>query len=65
MTNYQKYIGGTRTKANRNLSPVYIGAINTQGGQVSSVRTGRRALQLAVQYINTYLGGVRGHPIKA
>jgi len=64
VTNYQNYIGGTRTKANANLSPVYIGAINTQGGQVLVGPNWTKGVQLAVQYINTYLGGVRGHPIK-
>ena len=34
MTNYPVYVGGKPGKANPKLSPVYIGAINTQGGQV-------------------------------
>src|SRR6476620_886996 len=34
VTNYVTYTGGKVGKANARLSPVVIGAINTQGGQV-------------------------------
>jgi branched-chain amino acid transport system substrate-binding protein len=64
VTNYLTYIGGKAGKANPKLSPVYIGTINTQGGQVLVGPNWTKGVQLAVQYINTYLGGVQGHPIK-
>ena len=64
VTNYLTYIGGKAGKANPKLSPVYIGTINTQGGQVLVGPNWTKGAQLAVQYINTYLGGVQGHPIK-
>ena len=34
VTNYVTYVGGKAGKANPKLSPIVIGAINTQGGQV-------------------------------
>lgn len=64
VTNYLKYIGGKAGKANPKLSPVYIGAINTQGGQILVGPNWTKGAELAVKYINTYLGGVKGHPIK-
>jgi len=64
VTNYLTYIGGKAGRANPKLSPVYIGTINTQGGQVLVGPNWTKGVQLAVQYINTYLGGVQGHPIK-
>jgi len=64
VTNYLTYIGGKKGKANPKLSPVYVGAINTQGGQVLVGPNWTKGVQLAVQYINTYFGGVQGHPIK-
>jgi branched-chain amino acid transport system substrate-binding protein len=63
VTNYLKYVNGKAGKANRKLSPVVIGAINTQGGQVLVGPNWTKGAQLAVKYVNTYLGGVRGHPL--
>jgi branched-chain amino acid transport system substrate-binding protein len=63
VTNYQAYVGG-KGKANPKLSPVYVGTINTQGGQVLVGPNWTKGVQLAVQYINAHLGGVQGHPIK-
>jgi branched-chain amino acid transport system substrate-binding protein len=64
VTNYLTYIGGKAGKANPKLSPVVIGALNTQGGQVLVGPNWTKGAELAVKYINTYLGGVKGHPIK-
>jgi branched-chain amino acid transport system substrate-binding protein len=64
VTNYLKYVGGKAGKANPKLSPVVIGAINTQGGQVLVGPNWTKGAELAVQYVNTYLGGVQGHPVK-
>ena len=47
VTDYVKYTGGKAGKADPKLSPIVIGAINTQGGQVlvgRAGRTGSRAL---------------------
>ena len=63
VTNYLTYVGGTAGKANPKLSPVVIGAINTQGGQVLVGPNWTKGAELATKYVNTYLGGVQGHPL--
>jgi branched-chain amino acid transport system substrate-binding protein len=63
VTNYLKYVGGTAGKANPKLSPVVIGAINTQGGQVLVGPNWTVGAELATKYVNTYLGGIQGHPL--
>ena len=63
VTNYLTYVGGKAGKANPKLSPVVIGAINTQGGQVLVGPNWTKGAELAVKYVNTYLGGVQGHPV--
>ena len=52
-----------RVRANPKLSPVVIGAINTQGGQVLIGPGWTNGIKTAVQYVNRYLGGVQGHPL--
>jgi branched-chain amino acid transport system substrate-binding protein len=64
VTNYLTYVGGKAGPANPKLSPVVIGAINTQGGQVLVGPGWTNGVQTAVQYVNKYLGGVQGHPLK-
>ena len=64
VTNYVTYIGGKAGKANAKLSPVYIGGLNTQGGQVLVGPGWTKGAQTAVDYVNKYLGGVQGHPLK-
>jgi branched-chain amino acid transport system substrate-binding protein len=63
VTNYLTYVGGKAGKANPKLSPVVVGAINTQGGQVLVGPGWTKGVQTAVQYVNQYLGGVQGHPL--
>ena len=63
VTNYLTYVGGKAGKANPKLSPVVIGAVNTQGGQVLVGPNWTKGAELAVKYVNTYLGGVQGHPL--
>ena len=63
VTNYLKYVGGTAGRANPKLSPVVIGAINTQGGQVLVGPNWTTGAELATKYVNTYLGGIQGHPL--
>ena len=64
VTNYVTYIGGKSGAANPKLSPVVIGAVNTQGGQVLIGPGWTKGVQTAVDYVNKYLGGVQGHPLK-
>ena len=63
VTNYLTYVGGKAGKANPKLSPVVIGVLNTQGGQVLIGPNWTKGAELAAKYVNTYLGGVQGHPL--
>jgi branched-chain amino acid transport system substrate-binding protein len=63
VTNYLSYVGGKAGPAKPRLSPVVIGAINTQGGQVLVGPGWTSGIRTAVQYVNKYLGGVQGHPL--
>src|SRR6476660_10620586 len=63
VTNYRVYVGAKTVRANPKLSPVVIGAINTQGGQVLIGPGWTNGIKTAVQYVNRYLGGVQGHPL--
>lgn len=63
VTNYLKYVNGKAGRANPKLSPVVVGAINTQGGQILVGPGWTKGVQTAAQYVNRYLGGVQGHPL--
>ena len=63
VTNYLTYVDGKAGKANPKLSPVVIGVLNTQGGQVLIGPNWTKGAELAAKYVNTYLGGVQGHPL--
>jgi branched-chain amino acid transport system substrate-binding protein len=63
VTNYRVYVGAKAVRANPKLSPVVIGAINTQGGQVLVGPGWTNGIKTAVQYVNRFLGGVQGHPL--
>jgi branched-chain amino acid transport system substrate-binding protein len=65
VTNYLRYTGGTAGKARAKLSPVVIGAINTQGGQVLVGPGWTEGVKTAIQFVNKFLGGVGGHPLVA
>ena len=65
VTNYLAYVGGKAGKANPKLSPVVVGAINTQGGQVLVGPGWTNGVKTAIQYVDKYLGGVQGHPLVA
>src|SRR5262249_29811554 len=65
VTNYLRYGTGTAGKATSKLSPVVIGAINTQGGQVLVGPGWTDGVKSAIQYVNKFLGGVGGHPLVA
>ena len=61
VTDYVKYTGGKAGKADPKLSPIVIGAINTQGGQVLVGPGWTDGIKSAVQYLNNHLGGIQGH----
>jgi branched-chain amino acid transport system substrate-binding protein len=58
-----KYTNGHAGKANSKLSPVGIQYINQQGGSLSFPKV-TDAANVAVKFINNYLGGIKGHPLK-
>lgn len=63
VTNYLKYVGGTKGKADPKKSKIYIGWVNQQGGQVVIGGLATAGAQLAVKYVNDQLGGIDGHPV--
>ena len=65
VTNYLKYVHGTKGKADPKKSKVYIGWVNQQGGQVVIGGLATAGAQMAVKYVNAELGGIDGHPVAA
>ena len=63
VTDYVAYVGGKKGAANPKLSPVVIGAVNTQGGQVLIGPGWTQGVLTAAEYVNKYLGGIQGHPL--
>ena len=63
VTNYLKYVGGKARKANTKLSPIKIGYVNQEGGPIVIGKTNDNGVQAAVKYVNTYAGGIGGHPL--
>jgi branched-chain amino acid transport system substrate-binding protein len=63
VTNYVKFVGGKRGKANKKLKPVVIGWVNLQGGQVEIGPNATPAAEIAVKLVNDSLGGIGGHPL--
>ncbi|WP_250279779.1 ABC transporter substrate-binding protein [Frankia sp. Cppng1_Ct_nod] len=55
--------GNAANAANASLSPVTIGLINQQGGEVGYPDLTDGA-NVAVTYVNAELGGIGGHPLK-
>jgi branched-chain amino acid transport system substrate-binding protein len=64
VTNYLAYVGGKAGPAKKSLAPVQIGWLNQQGGPVVIGGLATAGAQFAVNYINSQLGGVDGHPVK-
>lgn len=50
--------------ADPSLSPVVVGFRNLEGGAFSLADM-RKGFESAVEYVNTELGGINGHPLKA
>ena len=57
-----KYAGGHTGKANPNLAPVKIGFADEEGAAPSFAEMDHAA-SASVQFINSYLGGIGGHPL--
>jgi branched-chain amino acid transport system substrate-binding protein len=57
------YTGGTEGPADQSLEPVVIGYVNQEGG-VPSFPEATVGTEAAVEYINTELGGIGGHPLE-
>ena len=64
VTNYLAYTDGKSGPASSSMSPVEIGFLNQQGGASAIGPLATNGAQAAVTYINKYLGGVDGHPLK-
>lgn len=66
LTTYSAYVGSKPGKANMSLPPVEIGFSMDGGGSIPPQDSGedQTAVQTFVNYINNYLGGVGGHPVK-
>lgn len=64
VTNYLNYTQGKSGPANNSLSPVQVGWVNQQGGQVVIGGLATAGAEFAVKYINAELGGIDGHPLK-
>src|SRR5438045_9342274 len=61
VTNYRVYGGARGVRANPRLSPVVIGAITTQGGQVQIGQGWTNGSRTADQYVKRLLGAAPGH----
>lgn len=64
VTNYVKYVGGHAGPANPKLAPISIGWVNQQGGTDDIAPETTVGAQVAVKWLNTYGGGIGGHPVK-
>ena len=61
-TDLVSYTHGKAGKADSSLKPVTLGWVNQQGGALGYPNSTAGA-EAAVKYINTYLGGIDGHPL--
>lgn len=55
---------GPSNPANQSLTPVVVGFINQDAGSAAAYPEGKAAALAAASYINDYLGGVGGHPLR-
>ena len=53
------------TKADSSKSPVLVGLQNLEGGTVFSLPSVREGFEAGIDYVNSELGGINGHPLKA
>jgi branched-chain amino acid transport system substrate-binding protein len=64
VTDYVKYVGGKAGPADKSLSPVQVGWFNSSGSGSDLGPTATIGAELAAKWINTYGGGIQGHPVK-
>ncbi len=64
VTDYVKYVGGKAGAADNSLSPVQVGWVNQSGSAADVAPEATTGAELAVKWINTYGGGIQGHPVK-
>src|SRR3954454_2211177 len=57
------YTGGTTGAADSSKPPVVIGYVNQEGG-VPAFPEATAGTKAAVEYVNTELGGIDGHPLE-
>ena len=53
------------TQADASKSPVLVGLQNLEGGTVFSLPNVREGFEAGIDYVNSELGGINGHPLKA
>ncbi len=63
VTDYLSFTGGTAGPADQSMSPIAIGWVNAQGG-ANELPEATAGAEAAVDYVNTELGGIGGHPIE-
>ena len=63
VTDLSSYTKGGSGAANNSLSPVTLGWVNQQGGPLGFPNSTAGA-EAAVKYVNSYLGGIGGHPLQ-
>jgi branched-chain amino acid transport system substrate-binding protein len=63
VTDYLEFTGGTEGAADESETPIAIGWVNAQGG-ANELPEATAAAEAAVEYVNTELGGIGGHPIE-
>lgn len=64
VTDYVEYTGGKSGAADDSLAPVTVGLVNIQGGGQASYPLVTTGTEAAIEYVNQYLGGIDGHPLK-
>lgn len=63
VTDLVAYTNGKSGAADQSLAPVTVGWVNQQGGALGYPNATSGA-QAAVGYVNSYLGGINGHPLR-
>jgi branched-chain amino acid transport system substrate-binding protein len=64
VTDYVRYVGGKAGPADSSLPPVQVGWFNQSGGADDLAPEATTGAELAAKWINTYGGGIQGHPVK-
>ena len=64
VTDYLAYVGGAGGAADQSMTPIKVGYVNQEGGQIEVGPTNDDGVEIAVKYINEQAGGIGGHPIE-